>query len=107
MSFTTVCMNQSVCLIRLGSPFVAAVNGLHHPTLIDLRFDVYDDASALSRPRAICQITVEVHAWLRGSVLATIQSYHCDMNEPLLWILIDDQDTLWDTAMSKIDERSP
>ena len=56
-------------------------------------------------PRAICQITVELHVRLCGSVLATIQSYHCDMNEPLLWILIDDQDTLWDTAMSKIDER--
>ena len=48
MSFTTVCMNQSVCLIRLGSPFVTAVDGLHHPVLIGLRFDVYDDASALS-----------------------------------------------------------
>ena len=50
----TVCMNLPVCLVRMKIPFVIAVDDVHHLAVIELRFDVYDDVSALSRPRSIC-----------------------------------------------------
>ena len=70
-------MNLPVCLVRISSPFVAAVNDIHHPTVIELRSDV-DDVSVLSRPRSICQIAVEVHVQLRGSVANNPILLFCD-----------------------------
>ena len=80
-------MDLPVYLVRMSSPFVSAVNDIHHPAVIELRFDVYG-VSTFVRDRSVKSLLKYTFGYVVPSS-QTIQSYYSVVTASLLWILND------------------